>query len=69
MGCAYTGSAGGPMRTEIPIPICADEAVESDSTETDNIKTANTNPETTLRTERFIFIAFLSSLAILAQNR
>jgi len=48
MGCAYTGSAGGPIRTEIPIPIpiSADDAVESDSTETDNIKIPNTNPNT-----------------------
>jgi hypothetical protein len=55
MGCAYTGSAGGPIRTEIPIPICADDAVESDNTETDNIKIPNTSQ----RTERFILIAFL----------
>src|SRR5271155_59114 len=60
MGCAYTGSAGGPIRTEmpIPIPICADDAVESDSTETVNIKIPNTNLDVNLRTERFIFIAF-----------
>src|ERR1039457_7584455 len=61
MGCAYTGSAGGPIRTEIPIPISADDAVESDSTETVNIKTPNTNADTDLRTERFIFFAFLRS--------
>jgi len=54
MGCGYTGSAGGPIRTEIPIPICADDVVESDNTETVNIKIPNTNQ----RTERFIFIAF-----------
>jgi hypothetical protein len=59
MGCAYTSSAGGPIRTEIPIPISADDAVESDSTETVNIKTPNTNADTDLRTERFIFFAFL----------
>ena len=61
MGCAYTGSAGGPIRTEIPIPIAisADDVGESDSTETVNIKTPNTNPDTDLRTERFIFFAFL----------
>jgi hypothetical protein len=61
MGCAYTGSAGGPIRTEIPIPIAisADDAVENDSTETVNIKTPNTNADTDLRTERFIFFAFL----------
>jgi hypothetical protein len=59
MGCAYTGNAGGAIRTEmpIPIPICADAGVESDSTETDNIKTPKT-PTPNLRTERFIFIAF-----------
>jgi hypothetical protein len=56
MGCAYTGSAGGPIRTEIPIPICADDVVESDNTESDNIKTPRTNPNAKLRTERFIFI-------------
>ena len=62
MGCAYTGSAGGPTRTEIPTPICADDAAESDNTETDNIKI----PNTSRRTERFILIAFLSfSLTIL----
>jgi hypothetical protein len=61
MGCVYTGSAGGPIRTEIPIPIpiCADDCVESDNTEAANIKTPNTNPSTCLRTERFIFITFL----------
>jgi hypothetical protein len=62
MGCAYTGSAGGPIRTEIPIPIAisADDVGESDSTETVNIKTPDTNPDTNLRTERFIFFAFPS---------
>jgi hypothetical protein len=68
MGCAYTGSAGGPIRTEIPtpIPICADEAVESDNTETVNIKTPNTSE----RKERFIFIYLLPfGLNILAQNQ
>jgi hypothetical protein len=64
MGCAYTGSGGGPIRTEIPIPIAADDAVESD-----NIKTPNTNPNTKLRTERFIFISPSSDPIILAQNR
>jgi hypothetical protein len=58
MGCAYTGRAGGPIRTEIPIPICADDGVDNDSTETVNSKTANTNLDANLRTERFIFIAF-----------
>jgi len=41
----------------MPIPICADDGVESDKTETDNIKIPITNPETDLRTERFIFSA------------
>jgi hypothetical protein len=54
MGCTYTGRAGGPTLTEIPIPICAGDAVESDSTATVNIKTPKTNP----RMERVIFIAF-----------
>src|SRR5208282_3877533 len=45
------------MRTEMPIPICADDGVDSDNTETDNIKIPSTNPETDLRTERFILIA------------
>jgi|SRR5208283_1296606 hypothetical protein len=60
MGWAYSGNAGGPIRSEIPIPIAisAGDAVESDSTETDNIKTPNTNLNTSLRTERFIVIAF-----------
>lgn len=56
MGCAYTGSAGGPTRTETPTATCAYDAVESDNTETDNIKTPNTSQ----RTERFILIAFLT---------
>jgi len=57
MGCAYTGNAGGAIRTEmpIPIPICADAGVATDSTETVNIKTPKT-PTPNLRTERFIFI-------------
>ena len=42
------------MRSEIPIPICADDAVESDNTETVN----NKIPNASQRTERFIFIAF-----------
>jgi hypothetical protein len=42
------------MRTEIPIPICAADGVESDSTKTLNIKILNTNADTNLRTERFI---------------
>jgi len=33
-------------------------AGESDNTETVNIKTPNTNPDTNLRTGRFIFITF-----------
>jgi len=57
------------MRTEMPIPICADDGVDSDNTETDNIKTPSTNPETDLRTERFILIALSFGLSILAQNR
>src|ERR1700674_54224 len=57
MGCTYTGRAGGPTRTEMPIPISACDAVESDNTETVNIKTPNANPYPNLRTERFIFIA------------
>jgi len=71
MGCAYTGSAGGPIRTEIPIPIAisADDAVESDSTETVNIKTPNTNADTDLQTERFIFFALPFSLAFFAYCR
>ncbi len=47
------------MRTEIPIPICADDVVESDNTETVNSKTPKSNPDPNLRTELFIFIAFL----------
>jgi hypothetical protein len=61
MGCAYTGNAGGAIRTEMPIPICADAGVDSDSTETDKIKTPK-NPTPNLRIERFIFIAFPSFL-------
>jgi hypothetical protein len=57
MGCAYTGRAGGPTRTEIPTPICADDVVVSDNTETDNSK----SPNTSQRLERFIIIAFLST--------
>jgi len=70
MGCAYTGSAGGPIRTEIPIPIpiCADEVVESDKTETDSVKMPNTNPDINLRTESFIFMVFPHPI-VLAQNR
>jgi hypothetical protein len=49
------------MRTEMPIPICADDEVDSDNTETDNIKIPSTNAEIDLRTERFILIAFLST--------
>jgi hypothetical protein len=69
MGCAYTGSAGGPIRTEIPIPICAGDGVESDNTETDNIKTPKTDPTTKLRTERFIFISLSFDPIILTENR
>ena len=43
------------MRTEIPIPICADDVVESDNTETVNSKTPRSNPDPNLQTERFIF--------------
>jgi len=59
MGCAYTGSAGGPTRAEMPIPISAYDAIETDSTETVNIKIPSTNP----RTERFILISLSFSLA------
>ena len=47
------------MRTEMPIAICADDGVDSDNTETVNIKILNTNADTKLRAERFIFVAFL----------
>jgi hypothetical protein len=43
----------------MPIPICADDVVESDTTETVNSKTPSTNPNACRRTERFIFVAFL----------
>jgi hypothetical protein len=67
MGCAYTGSAGGPTRTEIPmpIPICADDVVERDNTETDNIKTPNTNQPP----ERFIFTPLLVAQTFWPKNR
>jgi hypothetical protein len=42
------------------MPICAEDAVESDSIETANINMPKANP----RTERFIFIASLFNLAI-----
>src|ERR1700675_2349999 len=42
----------------MPIPISADDAVESDNTETVNIGIPSTNPNTSRRTERFIFVAF-----------
>jgi hypothetical protein len=61
MGCAYTGSAGGPIRTEIPMPICAADGVDSDKTETDNSKNPRTNPDTYLRTGRFISLPFFES--------
>jgi hypothetical protein len=59
MGCAYTGSAGGPIRTEIPMPMAAADGVDKDKTETDNIKNPRTSPDINLRTGRFIFVTFL----------
>src|SRR5581483_10492072 len=32
MGCAYTGSGGGPMRTEMPTATCPNEAAENVTT-------------------------------------
>jgi hypothetical protein len=29
MGCAYTGRAGGPMRTDIPTATCPNDAAEN----------------------------------------
>lgn len=45
------------MRTEIPMPIAisADDAVESDATET-SVKTPSANADTNLRMERFILL-------------
>jgi hypothetical protein len=42
------------MRTEIPMPIWADDVVDSDNTEADKINAPNTKPDTTLRIEFFI---------------
>jgi hypothetical protein len=53
----------------MPIPICADDRVDSDNTETDNIKIPSNNAEVDLRTERFIFDCLSFDLSILAQNR
>jgi hypothetical protein len=63
MGCTYTGSAGGPIRTEMPTEIWAGDAVENDKTETDNTKTPNTSQ----RRVRFIVIA-LSFVQTLVQT-
>src|ERR1700683_4283721 len=42
------------MRTEMPMPICADDGAEKDTTETVNTKILNTNADTNLRMERVI---------------
>ena len=44
MGCAYTGNAGGPMRTEMPTVICAKDAAERHMT-----AIANSSQRTTIR--------------------
>jgi hypothetical protein len=48
----------------MPIPICAADVVESDNTETVNIKTPTINPNPIRCTELFIFVTFLPSLNI-----
>jgi hypothetical protein len=50
MGCAYTGSAGGPMRTEMPTATC-----ENDAAEKDKMMTAS-NHDRTAAFFPFIFI-------------
>src|ERR1700679_1205149 len=42
------------MRTEMPMPICADDGAEKDTTETVNTKILNTKADPNLQRERFI---------------
>jgi hypothetical protein len=50
MGCAYTGRAGGPMRTDIPTATCPNDAAENAIMITLNSTQRNA--------DRFMFIAF-----------
>ena len=54
MGCAYTGSGGGPMRTEMPTETCPNDAAENDNT-----RMLNNTQRTMDRFIRWTFLDFV----------
>src|SRR5690348_83592 len=54
MGCAYTGSGGGPMRTEMPTETCP-----NDTAENDNRRMLNNTQRTMDRFIRWTFLDFV----------